>query len=68
MRERERERWKKGLYFLSKIYGAGRSSRVEPRLKVGVLDEGNMWTPKSGVFVRDSSEEFGKSKVSNGTT
>ena len=38
-------------------------SHVGPRLKVGVLIEGNTWTLKSGVFVKDLSEEFGKSKV-----
>ena len=39
-------------------------SRIGPRLKVGVLIKGNAWTPKSRVFVEDSSEDFGKSKVS----
>ena len=28
----------------------GWSSHVGPRLKVGVLVEGNAWTPKSGIF------------------
>ena len=40
------------------------SSNVGLRLKVGVFVEGNTWTPKSRVFIGDSSEEFGKSKVS----
>ena len=39
------------------------SSCIGPRFKFRVLVEGNAWTPKSGVFVGDSSEEFGKSKV-----
>ena len=33
----------------------GWSSRVEPRLKIGVLIEGNAWKPKPRVFVGDSS-------------
>ena len=33
-------------------------SHIGPRLKVGVLVEGNVWTPKLGVFVEDSSEKF----------
>ena len=37
-----------------------RLSRVRPRLKVRVLVEGNMWTPKPGFFVGDSSGKFGK--------
>ena len=36
------------------------SSRAEPRIKVEVLVEGNAWTPKPGVFVRDSSGKFGR--------
>ena len=36
------------------------SSCVGPRLKVGVLVEGKAWTPKPGVFVRYSSEKFGR--------
>ena len=41
----------------------GWSSRVGPRLKVGVLVESNAWTPKPGVFVGDSSGKFGRSWV-----
>ena len=36
------------------------SSCVGPRLKVGVLVEGNVWTPKSRVFIIDTSEKFGR--------
>ena len=32
--------------------------------KVHLLDKGYMWVPKTWDFVEDSSEEFGKSKVS----
>ena len=35
-------------------------SRVGPRLKVGVLVKGNVWTPKSGVSVGDTSGKFGR--------
>ena len=31
------------------------SVSIGPRLKVGVLVEGNAWTPKSRIFVEDSS-------------
>ena len=33
----------------------GGSVSVGTRLKVGVLIEGNAWTPKSRIFVEDSS-------------
>ena len=58
-----RERGKEGSDLSLRSKELGWSSRVGPRLKVGVLIESNAWTPKSGDFVRDSSEEFGKSKV-----
>ena len=41
------------------------SSRIGPRLKVEVLVEGNAWTPKPRVFVRDSIEKFGRPWVSS---
>ena len=34
-------------------------------MKVHLLDEGYVWVPKTRDFVEDSSEEFGKSKVSD---
>ena len=37
------------------------SVSIGPRLKVGVLVEGNMWTPKSRIFVEDSSGSSGRS-------
>ena len=37
---------------------------VGPRTKVHLLDEGYVWVSKTRDFVEDSSEEFGKSKVS----
>ena len=43
----------------------GWSSNVGPRLKVGVLVEGNVWTPKSGVFVEDTSGKFKRLWVSS---
>ena len=38
---------------------------VGPRLKVGVLVEGNAWTPKSRIFVKDSSGSSGRPWVSS---
>ena len=43
----------------------GWSSRIGLRLKVGVLVEGNAWTPKSRVFVRDTGGKFGMPWVSS---
>ena len=54
---------KRSSDFSLRFMELGWSSHVGPRLKAGVLIEGNAWTPKSGVFVGDSSEEFRKSKV-----
>ena len=62
-RRRERE-GKGGSIFSLRSTEFGSLSYVGPRLKVGVLVEDNAWTPKSRVFVGDSSEEFEKSKVS----
>ena len=41
-----------------------RSEFIGPRMKVHLLDEGYVRVPKTGDFAKDSSEEFGKSKVS----
>ena len=41
-----------------------RSEFIGPRTKVHLLDGGYMWVPKARNFVKDSSKEFGKSKVS----
>ena len=46
--------------------GIGASqSRVGPRLKVGVLVEGNAWTLKPGVSIGDSRGKFGRPWVSS---
>ena len=42
-----------------------RSEFVEPRTKVHLLDEDYALVPKTMDFVEDSSEDFGKSKVSS---
>ena len=42
----------------------GSSVSVEPRLKVEVLVEGNAGTPKSRIFVKDSSGSSGRPWVS----
>ena len=41
--------------FSLRFTSIGGSVSVGPRLKVGVLVEGNTWTPKSRIFVEDSS-------------
>ena len=65
-REREkREKEERGSTFSLRSTELGWMSRVEPRLKVEVLVKGNSWTPKSGVFVEDTSGKFGKSWVSS---
>ena len=51
----------------------GYSVFIGPRTKAHLLDEGYVWVPKTRDFPRDSSEEFGKSKISglesvNGTS
>ena len=51
----------------------GWSEFIRSRTKVHLLDEGYVWIPKTWDFTKDSSEEFGKSKVSgfgsvNGTS
>ena len=43
----------------------GGSVFVGPRLKVGVLVKGNAWTPKSRIFVEDSSGSSGRPWVSD---
>ena len=40
-------------------------SRVGPRVKVEVLIEGNVWTPKPRVFAGNSSGMFGRLWVSS---
>ena len=37
---------------------------VRPRSKDCLFDKGYAWVPKTRDFVEDSSEEFGKSRVS----
>ena len=41
-----------------------RSKFVESKMKAHLLDEGYAWVQKTQDFTEDSSEEFGKSKVS----
>ena len=42
----------------------GWSSRVRPRIKVGVLGEGYTWIPKTPSFTNVSRRRFGESKAS----
>ena len=67
MRERERKKEKekeKESKLLSSIFGVPSSEFVEPRIKVHLLDKGYVWVLKTRDFAEDSSDEFGKSKVS----
>ena len=50
--------------FSLRFTSIGGSISVGPRLKVGVLVEGNVWTPKSKNFVEDSSGSSGRPWVS----
>ena len=50
--------------FSLRFTAIGGSVSVGPRLKVGVLVEGNAWTPKSRIFVEDSSGSSGRPWVS----
>ena len=61
--ERERER-KKNPNFSLQSAEFHQSEFVRPRMKVHLLYEGYTWVPKTRDFAEDSSEEFGKSKVS----
>ena len=61
VREREMERTPTSLYDLRRSVG---SEFVGLGTKVHLLNEGYMWIPKKWDFAEDSSEEFGKSKVS----
>ena len=46
--------------FSLRFTAIGSSVSVGTRLKVGVLVEGNAWTPKSRIFVEDSSRSSGR--------
>ena len=50
--------------FSLRFTAIGGSVSVGLRLKVGVLVEGNVWTPKSRIFVEDSSGSSVRSWVS----
>ena len=50
--------------FSLRFTAIGGSVFVGPRLKVGVLVEGNTWTPKLRIFVEDSSGSSGRPWVS----
>ena len=46
--------------FSLRFTAIGGSVSVGPRLKAGVLVEGNVWTPKSRIFFKDSSGSSGR--------
>ena len=61
--ERTLEREGERLNFSLRSMKIGWSEFVEPRTKVYLLDEGYTRVSKTWDFVKDSSEEFRKSKV-----
>ena len=55
---------KRNSTFSLRFTAIGDSVSIWPRLKVGVLIEGNAWTPKSRIFIEDSSRSSGRPWVS----
>ena len=51
---------KRNFTFSLRFTTIGDSVFVGPSLKVGVLVKGNAWTPKSRIFVEDSSGSSGR--------
>ena len=73
LHERRREREGESSNFSLRSMEIRWSEFVGPRTKVHLLNEGYVWVPKAQDYSEDSSEEFGKSKVSglgsvNGTS
>ena len=71
--EEKRERGERSSNFSLRSTEIGGSVFVRPKTKDHMLDKGYAWVPKTRDFVEDSSEEFGKSRVSglgsvNGTS
>ena len=64
-RERERKKEKKNSNFSLRYTEFRLSKFVGPITKFYLLDEGYAWVPKTRDFAQDSSEEFGKSKVTS---
>ena len=60
----EREIERESSNFALRFTEIGWSEFVGPRMKVHLLDKGYAWVSKTRDFSKDSSEEFGKSKVS----
>ena len=63
-KEREERKGREKLQLLSTIYGDWWVGFVKPRTNDHLLDTGYVWVPKTRDFAEDSSEEFGKSRVS----
>ena len=63
MRGEEREREGESSNFSLRSMEIRWSEFVGPRTKVHLLNEGYVWVPKARDYSKDSSEEFGKSKV-----
>ena len=62
--ERRREREGESSNFSLRSTEIGLSEFIGLRTKFHLLDEGYEWVSKTRDFSKDSSEEFGKSKVS----
>ena len=56
---------KRSYTFSLRFTAIGGSVSIGLRRKVGVLIEGNTWTPKSRIFVEDSSGSSGRPWVSD---
>ena len=63
-KEEKRERGERSFNFSIRSTEIGGLVFVWPRTKDHLLDKGYAWIPKTRDFAEDSSEEFGKSRVS----
>ena len=63
-KEKKKKRGEKSFNFSLRSTKIGGSVFVEPRTKDHLLYKGYAWVPKTRDFIEDSSEEFGKSRVS----
>ena len=61
----KRERGERSSNFSPRSTKIGGSVFVGPRTKDHLLDKGYAWVLKTRDFAEDSSEEFGKSRVSS---
>ena len=64
-KKEKRERRESSSNFSLRSMEIGGSVFIRPRTKDHLLNKGYLWVPKTRDFVEDSSEEFGKSRVSS---